>query len=199
MRTIRVLYLEQDNGTYLAHLEMNGGFKVEATSLERSDVWDGMYKASQVGRDLARRATPEQYDLVVIGNNRGTGVEYARLLLHDIKSRVLVVWNDYRPGDEEIYASLGLEHFCSRPEQADYLLKMLGEGEWHLEGYDTFDGEPYRLEGHYVNEAAATRAAQECLAKLEEDQPSESSGGRDGIQDRVFIVRPDGSKYLFAG
>jgi hypothetical protein len=72
---------------------------------------------------------------------------------------------------------------------------------WRLEGYDTFEGASYPLKGEYSDEKAARGAAQERLAELERTQPSSSSGGQGdlGIQDRVYIVRPDGSKYRFHG
>jgi hypothetical protein len=73
---------------------------------------------------------------------------------------------------------------------------------WSLEGYDTFEGGPddyYPLEGEYDDESAAQAAARNRLAELEKTQPSSSSGGQSGIQDRVFIVRPDGRKYRFHG
>ena len=71
---------------------------------------------------------------------------------------------------------------------------------WTLEGYDTFSGEPYDLPGEFNTEAEAQVAAQKRLVELEETQPSAESGGQSshGIQDRVFIVRPDGTKYRFS-
>ncbi len=76
------------------------------------------------------------------------------------------------------------------------------EGEiawWRLEGYDTFDGAPYPLEGVYGTEAAARAAARGRLVYLETTQPTAASGGQGelGIQDRVYVVRPDGTKYRF--
>ncbi len=75
------------------------------------------------------------------------------------------------------------------------------EKAWTLEGYDTFDSSSYPLEGSFSTEQDAKRAAQERLAVLESTQPSESSGGQDedAIQDQVFIIRPDGTKYRFSG
>ncbi len=64
---------------------------------------------------------------------------------------------------------------------------------WKLEGYDTFEGESYPLDGTYGTETAAVQAAKDRLAYLERTQPSASSGGQGGLQDRVFVVRPDGS------
>lgn len=66
---------------------------------------------------------------------------------------------------------------------------------WKLQGYDTFAGEDYPLKGEFATEAEAIEAAKARLAELERDQPSASSGGQDGIQDRVYIIRPDGTSF----
>lgn len=68
---------------------------------------------------------------------------------------------------------------------------------WKLEGYDTFEGAYYPLPGTFRTEFAAQTAARARLTELEKTQPSASSGGACGIQDRVFIIRPDGSHYRF--
>ena len=67
---------------------------------------------------------------------------------------------------------------------------------WKLEGYDTFSSESYSLDGEYNSEAEARAAAKKRLAHLEKTQPSSESGGQGfcGIQDRVYIVAPDGTK-----
>ncbi|MGH7249706.1 MAG: hypothetical protein ACREGC_01915 [Minisyncoccia bacterium] len=72
---------------------------------------------------------------------------------------------------------------------------------WKLEGLDTFSDEPYLIDGQYTNEADAIRAAKAQLKALETTQPSEETGGQDegGIQDRIFVIRPDGTKYRFRG
>ncbi len=69
---------------------------------------------------------------------------------------------------------------------------------YKLRGFDTFSSEWYDLEGEYDNEAAAKAAAKHRLANLERTQPARTSGGQNGIQDRVFIVRPDGSQYRYS-
>jgi hypothetical protein len=70
---------------------------------------------------------------------------------------------------------------------------------WKLQGWDTFAGEAYDLEGSYFSEKAARRAAKRELKHLEKLQPSQDSGGQGpkGIQDRIFIIRPDGSSYRY--
>jgi hypothetical protein len=65
-----------------------------------------------------------------------------------------------------------------------------------LVGYDTFEGEEYTLDGVYHTEQEAVVAAQIRLRHLEQTQPSSSSGGQGmfGIQDRVYVLRPDAWK-----
>jgi hypothetical protein len=67
---------------------------------------------------------------------------------------------------------------------------------WRLRGWDTFAAEAYPI-GRYFTEAGALRAARRNLRQLSRDQPPESSGGQGppGIQDRVYIVRPDGTEF----
>ena len=65
---------------------------------------------------------------------------------------------------------------------------------WTLQGWDTFAGESYRIPGSYSTEARAESAAKKHLARLERSQPSEVSGGQDGIQDQVYIEGPTGQR-----
>ena len=69
-------------------------------------------------------------------------------------------------------------------------------GRWKIEGYDTFAGERYPIAGSYDTEQAAIDAAQAQLRELEIRQPSSASEGQSGIQDRVYVVAPDGVSYL---
>jgi hypothetical protein len=80
----------------------------------------------------------------------------------------------------------------------------MAKKQWKIEGYDTFEGGPdafYSLPGEFDDEPAAQAAAREQLAELEKTQPTSQSGGQSeqGIQDRVYIVRPDETKYRFTG
>ena len=70
-------------------------------------------------------------------------------------------------------------------------------GKWTLEGYDTFAGEWYHIGGEFDDEQSAREAARRRLEELERIQPTSSSGGQDpgGIQDRVYIVAPNGTSY----
>lgn len=71
----------------------------------------------------------------------------------------------------------------------------MSDGKWKLEGYDTFSREGYPLPGEYDTEDAAMTAAKKRLEYLERTQPSESSGGQGGVQDQVYLIRPDGTKF----
>lgn len=75
------------------------------------------------------------------------------------------------------------------------------EKPWKLEGYDTFSEEWYPLSGEYSDEKDAIDAATKQLEDLEKIQPTETSGGQklSGIQDRIYIIRPDGTRYRFTG
>ena len=73
------------------------------------------------------------------------------------------------------------------------------ERKWTLEGFDTFEGKSYPLPDEHDSEQLAQLAATQRLLELEKTQPAVTSGGQaeGGIQDQVFIVRPDGTKYRF--
>ena len=70
---------------------------------------------------------------------------------------------------------------------------------WTLKGYDAFEEEYYSLLGYWFIEAEAKQAAFEELQKIMGSQPTEDTGGQqdEEIQDRVFIVRPDGTQYRY--
>lgn len=67
---------------------------------------------------------------------------------------------------------------------------------WKLVGWDTFSHEEYPISEHKTQDLAEAAAAKR-MQELEERQPSKSSGGQGvfGIQDRVYIQRPDGTQY----
>jgi hypothetical protein len=68
---------------------------------------------------------------------------------------------------------------------------------WKIDGYDTFSREPYALGGEHESQAAAESAAWKRLKELELRQPTAMSGGQSGIQDRIYIIRADGTQYLY--
>ena len=58
-------------------------------------------------------------------------------------------------------------------------------------GLDAFASQAYPISSH-ATEADARDAAKQYLDELEMEQPSEGSGGQDGIQDRIYVVGPNG-------
>lgn len=74
---------------------------------------------------------------------------------------------------------------------------------WRLEGYDTFSNEEYPLGAYgevddyresYPDYASAHADAIRRLDELDRTQSRSGGQGWDGIQDRVYIVHPDGRK-----
>jgi hypothetical protein len=78
-----------------------------------------------------------------------------------------------------------------------YRFLRYGDGPWRLKGHDAFAGTDYDLPGTYRSEARARRAAGRALRQIERGQPSATSGGQKGVQDRIYIMRPDRTSYRF--
>jgi hypothetical protein len=68
---------------------------------------------------------------------------------------------------------------------------------YRLKGYDPFSSDYYDLGGEFSTLAEAQAAARKELNELEAQQPSAQSGGQDGIQDRVYIIHPNGQYVRF--
>ena len=92
-----------------------------------------------------------------------------------------------------------LRHLCVRlrVRLIDKNLKLVSSKVWGLREWDTFSSESYDFGERFLSEKSARRAARKKLVRLEKWQPTEMSGGQDGIQDQMWIVRPDGSAYRF--
>lgn len=74
------------------------------------------------------------------------------------------------------------------------LMISTDEQPWAVVGWDTFAGHEYPVSRH-ATEAEAIEAGRRTLRELERAQPAASSGGPDGIQDRVYITGPEGVRY----
>ena len=105
---------------------------------------------------------------------------------------------------QEVSISSGWgEAFLSLAERFDEAMKAAPESGgrvlphrlWKLQGHDTFSREDYPLPGNYETEDEAIAAAHERLEHLETTQPSRTSGGQSGIQDQVYVIRPDATKF----
>lgn len=106
--------------------------------------------------------------------------------------------------EKEVEHNLGknvekLKMLAPYNKAAAQALEIKMSGKWKLEGWDVFDAGNYKIDGEYDTEEQAIEVAKMRLLELERDQSTETSGGQSdkGIQDRIFIVGPDGSKYRY--
>ena len=73
-------------------------------------------------------------------------------------------------------------------------MRSTDEQPWAVVGWDTFEGREYPLSRHST-ESEAREAGRKQLIEIAREQPSETSGGQDGIQDRIYITGPEGIRY----
>ena len=115
MITLKVLHLDGHFPDWVSRHMRKAGIQLEVTSETSADAMaDGHYIVSRRSLELAAAATPELYDVVLLGNNRGVGFEKAAALPESMFDRTLVMWNRYHPGDEAAYAAFGFTHFGQR-------------------------------------------------------------------------------------
>lgn len=62
---------------------------------------------------------------------------------------------------------------------------------YHLDSHDTFAGEDHPLARDIDDLATAELLRDTRMRELKESQPSSMSGGQSGIQNRVYIIRPE--------
>jgi hypothetical protein len=67
----------------------------------------------------------DEFDLVIIGNNFGQGVPQAAMVADKLKDKTLVVWNNYRKGDETPYLPTRIKHFDSRDNIQSAICRVL--------------------------------------------------------------------------
>lgn len=133
MQTVRVLVLDTPRFFHGDRLE-ESGIVVEMTELEKADTWSdsffGHYRASGRGIAIARQASRNDFDFVIIGNNRGMGFEFAEALSAELRPRTLIVWNSTSiRGEIPGYEQLGYSHFGLRFESPQWILKQLARQE----------------------------------------------------------------------
>lgn len=58
---------------------------------------------------------------------------------------------------------------------------------WHIDGYDSFEGESYKLASNIEDEEAVDLLARAARRAIEKSQPRAHAGS---IQDRVYIIYP---------
>ncbi len=133
MRTIRVLVLDTP-ARYLERVSISHGIQLQVTQIRHEDIWSntlnfgmGGYRASARALALAEAATTNDYDYVIIGNNRGIGFIFAHLICEELQPRTLIVWNGNSSRSEiPDYERFGFSQFASRPEQGQWILEQIG-------------------------------------------------------------------------
>lgn len=112
----RVLILD-DSTEHI--FKRDAGVPAEVLALTTDDITlnliRGGYNASPRVYELARAATAEEYDYVIIGNNLGLGLMIARMLSTELRPTTLIVWNN-SPTDADTweYREMGYQHFGTR-------------------------------------------------------------------------------------
>ena len=80
----------------------------------------------------------------------------------------------------------------SRRKKVVVAIRMdIREHRWRLEGFNTFAGEAYSFPDSYRTEAEAVAAGRKKLKEIKKIQSDEEGG----IQDQVWVIRPDGRGY----
>lgn len=64
-------------------------------------------------------------DVIILGNNEGTGSLYLADIPLEKRASTVVVWNNYEPGMEDRYRGWGLGHFCSRRDVCEFVRRFL--------------------------------------------------------------------------
>ncbi len=75
-------------------------------------------------RRLARQARVDDYDVIVIGNNLGTGHANAKLIAPELRSRTLIVWHRLPDHGVDLYVSMGYTHFSERCQMKAAVLDL---------------------------------------------------------------------------
>ena len=110
---IRVLVLGDDSVSLPRH--RFPGVDVVLTRETSEEIMSGgRYMVSSRSLELARTATPDMYDAIIIGNNLGTGLPKAHEVPEAMRDRTMIVWNHYSPGNEHDYAKMGFTRFGQR-------------------------------------------------------------------------------------
>jgi hypothetical protein len=71
-------------------------------------------------------ARPAQFDLVIIGNNEGSGMSGARVLDPTMRDRTIIVWDRFTRGVDDVrYREQGILHFTTRILLVDYIQQLV--------------------------------------------------------------------------
>jgi hypothetical protein len=100
------------------------------TSLTELLFSGDMYVASGYAKELACTALPNDYDLVVVGNNMGEGVVLAELLHRDLQAQTVIVsYSTMRADDRIPYETLGFRRFIARDRLNHEIARLIDASE----------------------------------------------------------------------
>lgn len=116
MTAIRVLIV--DNMMLELGLEAETAIDLETRLFSRTDT----YVVNPKVVAYLKALKPDDYDLIVVGNNNGAGVEKAAAMPVALRSRTVIVWNSI-PGaiNRGEYEAMGFIHFSTRESLWRYL------------------------------------------------------------------------------
>jgi hypothetical protein len=125
-KRIRVLFLDADQG-FLPSNEMLGA-ELEVTTFGCENVYS-QPSANDCAK-IKKITSNNEVDLVVIGNNLGSGVTRAMFVGEAVKKRTIIVWNSYSPllGMETHYENMGFTNFTSRGRLRHKVCEILETG-----------------------------------------------------------------------
>ncbi len=121
-RTLKILLLDKyaDGVPDLA----DRGIAVQVT--HERDWNKNVYEAPRnVIEKIEQLTMLSNFDLVVVGNNLGSGVLKAMAVHRRLRHRTVVVWNDDDFKGKEAYEKLGLCRFMPRQKLRDYIVTLV--------------------------------------------------------------------------
>jgi hypothetical protein len=130
-KTIRVLYLEH-SPVFLERLrDFDFNFELIHISPENQfcrSINDPVYLSpnQQQSETIIDLTKNQRIDLIVVGNNCEVGLAWAELIAQEMRSKTIIVWNNYRRGNEILYSRIGFAHFCSRVDLVQKSSQVLG-------------------------------------------------------------------------
>ncbi len=79
-------------------------------------------------RKIQKLTSQGEVDIVVIGNNRGAGLERAEAVAPSLRDQTIITAHQYQLGGEleELYAPKGFKHFCKRNNLRNKVKEVLG-------------------------------------------------------------------------
>ena len=121
-RIFRLLWLDNRDNVRGLRLELEPEWRDRMEIEVR--VWSP-YMATPDELQNITRTSEAGVDYVVIGHNRGVGVERAGAVAEPFRKNACVIWESHQEGMEEPYRELGYETFLARRDFVEHFQKVL--------------------------------------------------------------------------